>query len=86
MYRVLFSSRARRAFRRLSPQDARRVREALDRLRGNPRTPGVVALRDLRVARYRFRVGGYRILFDINDQEQVMAVLDIRRRTEATYR
>ncbi len=86
MYRLLFSSRARRTFRGLSPQDARRVKEALDRLQDNPRTRGVVALQDLRVAPYRYRVGDYRILFDINDREQNVLVLDIRRRSESTYR
>ncbi len=86
MYRLIFSQRARRAFRELSPQYARRVKEALDRLQDNPRTHGVIALQDFRLAPYRYRVGDYRILFDINDREQTVLVLDIRRRSETTYR
>ncbi|MBI4339387.1 MAG: type II toxin-antitoxin system RelE/ParE family toxin [Chloroflexi bacterium] len=86
MHRLLFSPPARRAFRELSQQDSRRVKEAFDRLQHNPRTRGVVALQDLRIAQYRYRVRDYRILFDINDREQVVLILDIRRRSETTYR
>ncbi len=67
-------------------EDALAVKAALDRLQENPRSRGVVALRDLRIATYRFRVGWYRILFDINDRDQTVSVLDIRRRNERTYR
>ena len=86
MYRLLFSTRASRAFLSLPRNDAQRVKRALDRLQEDPRTRGVVALHDLRLARYRFRVGHYRILFDINERESVIEVLDIRRRDERTYR
>lgn len=67
-------------------EDAQAVKAALDRLQDNPRTRGVVALHDVRIATYRFRVGWSRILFDINDRDQTVSVLDIRRRNERTYR
>ncbi len=86
MYRLLFSPKARRAFLEMRREDALAVKAALDRLQENPRSRGVVALRDLRIATYRFRVGWYRILFDINDRDQTVSVLDIRRRNERTYR
>ncbi|MDO8751499.1 MAG: type II toxin-antitoxin system RelE/ParE family toxin [Dehalococcoidia bacterium] len=86
MYRLLFSPKARRAFLELRIEDAQSVKAALDRLQENPRRRGVVALHDLRIATYRFRVGWYRVLFDINDRDQTLSVLDIRRRNERTYR
>ncbi len=38
------------------------------------------------MAQYRRRVGDWRILFDIDDREQILAIIDIRKRDEHTYR
>ncbi len=40
----------------------------------------------MRIAQYRYRLGDYRLLYDINDGEQSILLLDIRRRNERTYR
>jgi len=54
--------------------------------RRNPRMAGTVKLEDVQVASYRHRVGNYRILFDIDDENRRLEILDIRRRSERTYR
>ncbi len=86
MYQIALSRRAHRALRDLPAEDARRVADALLRLQDDPRTMGVIKLTGVVVAEYRLRVGNYRILFDIDDQASVVEVLDIRRRSEGTYR
>ncbi|MBI4311817.1 MAG: type II toxin-antitoxin system RelE/ParE family toxin [Chloroflexi bacterium] len=86
MHRLLFAPKARRAFLEFQPQDMLRIKAALDRLQEDLRMPGVVRLREMRVAQYRYRVGDFRLLFDINDREQSVVLLDIRRRNERTYR
>ena len=70
----------------LSQREARRVREAIGKLTENPRVHGVIKLEGAPVARYRYRIGGYRLLFDIDDEAEVIEILDIRKRDERTYK
>jgi mRNA interferase RelE/StbE len=86
VYTLVFSRRARRAFLDLPNREALRVKERLERLQENPRMRGTIKLEDVQVASYRHRVGNYRILFDIDDENRVIEILDIRRRSESTYR
>lgn len=86
MYRAVFSRRAERAFLELPIGLARRVRQAIDILIEDPRAHGTTKLESAPVAQYRCRVGDYRILFDIDDDHQVLEVVDIRKRDEQTYR
>lgn len=86
MYQAIFSRRAQKALLDLPSNQAQRVKEAIDRLRENPHIPGTIKLENAPVAQYRHRVGDLRILFDIDDANQVVEVLDIRKRDERTYR
>ena len=86
MHQVVLSRRAHRSLRDMPAEDARRVGDALVRLQNEPRTMGVIKLTGVAVAEYRLRVGNYRILFDIIEDDSVVEVLDIRRRSEGTYR
>jgi mRNA interferase RelE/StbE len=70
-YRLVFTRRAARDLEALEPDARRRIGEALGRYRQEP----------LRYARrmahpslggYRFRVGDYRIIFDIEGEEIVI--------------
>jgi mRNA-degrading endonuclease RelE of RelBE toxin-antitoxin system len=40
---------------------------------------------DQLTGRYRIRIDGWRILYLIRDADQVVTVLDVRRRTRNTY-
>ena len=37
-------------------------------------------------AEYRLRIADYRILFNVDDKERIVWLLDIRRRSEKTYK
>ena len=84
MYRAVFSRRAEKAFLDLPKNQAQRVKEAIEGLVENPRTHGTIKLENAPVAQYRYRVGDLRILFDIDDRNQVIEILDIRKRDERT--
>ena len=86
MYRAIFSRRAQRAFLALPNRDARRVKAAIEQLTQEPCGPQIIKLEHAPVAEYRRRVGNWRILFDINDRDQTIEIVDIRRRAEGTYR
>ena len=67
-------------------RDARAIKAALERLQQEPRTRGTVKLENAPFAQFRHRVGNYRILFDVDEERKVVEVVDIRRRSERTYR
>lgn len=60
-----------------------RVVKAMRSLRTEPRPPGSKHLDDVL---YRIRVGQYRIIYAVFDQEVVVVVCKVARRTEKTYR
>lgn len=86
MYQAIFSRRAERAFLALSDKEARRVKEAIDQLKENPRIRGTIKLENAPAASYRHRVGDISILFDLDEDAKVIEILDIRKRDEQTYK
>ena len=86
MYEVIFSRRAQKAFIDLPDKEAQKIKEAIEKLKQNPRIHGTIKLEDAPVASYRYRAGDYRILFDIDDDANIVGILDIKKRDERTYK
>ena len=84
-YRIELSPAAQRQAPRLTTEDARRVRDALRNLVNAPRPVGSVKLAGF-AAVWRIRVGRFRVIYEVHDDEQRLMVLRIARRNEATYR
>ena len=82
MYRAMFSRRAEEAFMSLPDKEAQRVKQAIQKLTEGPRIRGTIKLETAPVARYRYRIGDYRLLFDIDDEAKIIEILDIRKRDE----
>ncbi len=78
------SSRIKRELRRIAPPDRARVAEAVQALADDPRPPGMVQLeQDV----YRLRMGDYRVIYKkVLDEERIILVGRIVRRSESTYR
>ncbi len=70
-WRVQLSRQASRAYDRLPATDRRRLERALDRLGEEPRPAGklVKAIQGTRDSFLRYRVGEYRILYDVIDAD-----------------
>ena len=85
MYQAVLSSKAKKVFLKLDKKLAKQIADAVSKLEGDPRAHGTIKLEDAPVAQYRYRVRNYRILFDINDEEKIIEILDIRKRDEKTY-
>ena len=62
-FTLRYAPQARKDLQRLDPEVLRRILLALDKLRENPHRGGI--LRDRKVGRRKFRVGDYRIRYDI---------------------
>lgn len=81
-YRVVLQKSAAKDLAALPKLVRERVAAALRKLAEEPRCHGVRKL----VARdneYRFRVGDYRIVFAIDDTEQLVDVLEVNDRKDA---
>jgi mRNA interferase RelE/StbE len=69
---------------RIREPDFSRIAEAILNLEEAPRPRGCRKLRGLEG--WRIRVGNWRVIYHIDDQEAVVTIVAIRRRREDTYR
>ena len=81
MYEIEFVTSAAKEFRSLGSEIKHRIAMAIDALRENPRPIGVRKLRG-HERLYRIRVGSYRVVYEIHDQESLIRVTRIRHRRE----
>lgn len=75
-YRIVFERQAERAFKRLPRNLAQRLDRAILKLATNPRPIGYKKLEgysDL----YRIRVGDWRIVYTIEDDQLIVLVVEI---------
>jgi len=71
--------------RRIQRHDFERLRVAIRGLANEPRPQGIRKIRGAERA-YRIRVGSYRVVYEVYDNENLVLILQVVRRTEATYR
>lgn len=67
-------------------QDQERVAEAIDALAEDPHPHGCVKVRGAPQGTFRIRVGLYRVIYLVADDERIVLVVRIARRSEGTYR
>ena len=84
-YRVELAPAAQRDLRRLTRQVQGILEGPIQALSESPRPAGVRKLRG-QDRTWRIRVGPYRVVFDIDDDLQLVVVLRVARRSESTYR
>ena len=81
-YRVLLARAAEKELDALPQAVFDKVRAAAARLGENPRL-GAVKLED---SLYRIRLGEYRVIYRISENESAVVILRVARRAEKTYR
>ena len=83
-YHVQFSAKAQKTFNKLDNQVKVRISNWLmNNLEGceNPRQQGI-ALQGNLAGKWRYRVGGYRIIAEIQDDRVVILVVDVDKRND----
>jgi len=80
-YEVKFATSAAKEFRSLPLQLKRRIGAAIDRLSQDPRPSGVHKLVGHEHL-YRIRVGQYRVVYEVDDKEQLIRITRVRHRRE----
>lgn len=79
-YSVQFERDAERELRRLPSEIRERMLRAAEELAAEPRPRGCKKLKGY-PERYRIRVGDYRLVYDIRDQQLVVLVVRARHRS-----
>ena len=77
-YILVYTSRAIRDIEKLDPKVKNRIGETLLRYGEDPLSYAV-RLRDPKIGTYRFRIGDYRVIFDIEGDEIVILRVGHRR-------
>jgi mRNA interferase RelE/StbE len=80
----LLDRRVRRQLDRIHEPDFGRITRAILTLEDDPRPPGCRKLRGLEG--WRIRVGNWRVIYHINDEDNLVTIVAVRRRREDTYR
>ena len=80
-YQVELSNRAKRDLAALAPDLQPRIVKALRTVEANPRPSGIEKLKGEENV-YRLRVGDYRILYEIHDNQLLVLVIKIGHRRE----
>lgn len=82
-YRLYYANRrVARQLRDLPPPIFRRLDKAIQTLKSNPRPPGSRKLRYAAIGGYRLRVGDYRVLYDVHDEQREVVILRVMHRRE----
>ena len=85
MYQVRLAKRAEKGLRRIRQGDPRgyeRIKVALRSLADHPRPAGALMLIGFDPPAWRLRVGEYRIVYEIHDDELIVIVVNVAPRAE----
>lgn len=84
MYRIdAARSRVKKDLRRIAAEDLRRIGDVVFALGDDPRPPGAVQLqKDV----FRIRVGDYRVVYKVFEEEKLVLIGQVARRSEDTYK
>jgi len=82
MHEILLVKQAEKDLKNLPIQIFDRVITAIKDLSSNPRPSGCLKLKNLSQD-YRIRVGDYRIIYEIDNKNQIVKVMRVRHRRES---
>ena len=81
MYEVLISNEAEKYYKKLDKDTKRRINNCIDSLEENPLSgPHIKRLHGELEGKYRYAVGGLRIVYEINAKAQTVEIKAIKSR------
>jgi len=84
MFRVLLAESARRVYETVDATLQRKLDRCFAILKDDPRRhPNIKALKNRLKGYYRYRIGDYRVIYRIEDDDRLVIVAMIRHRSEA---
>jgi mRNA interferase RelE/StbE len=82
-YKLKIHQKVEKQLQRIPKKQLERVVSSMRSLRDDPRPPGCVKLEE---QLYRVRQGQYRIIYAVFDDEVVVVICKVARRSEDTYK
>jgi mRNA interferase RelE/StbE len=82
VYKILFAKQAHRALLRLPRNTAILIRQKLEQLASDPYAPNLNAKKLQNRSGYRLRIGDWRVIYEIQNDELIILVLKIAPRGE----
>ncbi len=83
MYAIVLTREGQKDYRKLEKSVGRRVDQTLDNLREHPlQYPQAIPLKGKFVGSYRWRVGDWRVVYEVNTDEQIVTILQITHRSK----
>ena len=77
-HKIVYTSRVAKDLSKLDPEAKERIKETLERYAKDPLSHAKKMI-DPALGTYRFRIGDYRVIFDIEDEKLVILRLGHRR-------
>lgn len=84
-YKVLYRKSAVKSIDRLPVNYLKLIRKHIIELSENPYLHGAIALKGYDAV-YRLRVGRYRIIYQVLEEEITIIIIDVPKRDERTYK
>ena len=78
MYTMFITNQVKKELRKVPKQPLNRIYEAIESLKEEPRPKGALKIKGNEG--YRLRVGDYRVLYTINDRDQVVYIFRVKSR------
>jgi len=82
VYKIIFAKEAQKALLRLPKKSAMLVRQKLEQLAADPHVPNTNAKKLQNRSGYRLRIGDWRVIYEIQNDELIVLVLKIAQRGE----
>jgi len=85
-YSIEVEDRAKKALARTARHYQNRIAAAIDGLAEEPRPVGCQPVRTALRGTYRLRIGNYRVIYTVRDDERLVIVARVIKRGEHTYK
>lgn len=86
MFDLVYSPKARKALKKFPKDYQKLILNKVVILKDNPRPRGYDKISAKKPPLYRIRIGDYRVFYFIDEENQQVVIVDIKRRTTQTYR
>ena len=81
-YHIYLTSRAEKDYKKLTPPVKERIKKTILQLEITRTPPKFKTLIGKDIAQYRLRIGDYRVLYDVNDDDKEVFILRIGNRKD----
>ncbi len=80
-YEIIIKPAAEKSLDKIPKSSRSRLADALEKLRDNPRPPGVIKMSGVENL-WRIRIGDYRVVYEIHDDRLIVLVLRVAHRKD----